>query len=294
MNGQFPYDVFLSYNRAQKEWTCELARRLKEDKFSVWLDEWELPKQAGGDWIDALAAGIEKSRKVVLVFSPEFFANNWPQFEASLIQRIDPIGREGRVVPILHTVCDVPAKWAFRQRIDFLGGALGTAKFEFAYHQLVYNLDSTRPYEQDLLSFSPEKLEFSHSIQRLGRRWRVLAWVYGSITALELLCCVIAGVVYSFIARPPAIPENFWVTTKLLIPADFVFFFISGVPFTLLFTCAAYGLLKRRPWGRAFAIFMGFWAIAIPFVGWPTLRILIPDRAGQLYQELSRRPRFRL
>ena len=56
MNGQFPYDVFLSYNRAQKEWTCELARRLKEDKFSVWkMTVAADGKSAKGTSLDALS-----------------------------------------------------------------------------------------------------------------------------------------------------------------------------------------------------------------------------------------------
>ena len=76
------YDVFLSHNRAQKDWTRELARRLREDGFEVWFDEFVLPKQAGKNWIDSLVEGVEQSRKVVLVWSPEFFANDWPEFEA--------------------------------------------------------------------------------------------------------------------------------------------------------------------------------------------------------------------
>jgi TIR domain len=34
----FQYAVFLSHNRAQKDWTRELARRLRDDGFRVWFD----------------------------------------------------------------------------------------------------------------------------------------------------------------------------------------------------------------------------------------------------------------
>jgi hypothetical protein len=44
----FPYDIFLSHNQAQKDWTRTLARRLRDDGFKVWFDEWELPKGLAG------------------------------------------------------------------------------------------------------------------------------------------------------------------------------------------------------------------------------------------------------
>src|SRR5947207_8291605 len=93
----FRYDVFISHNRAQKDWARELARRLRGDGFKVWFDEWELPKSAGRSWIDLLVEGVEQSRKVALVWSTEFFANDWPEFEASVIQQIDAVGRKERV-----------------------------------------------------------------------------------------------------------------------------------------------------------------------------------------------------
>jgi hypothetical protein len=36
----FAYDVFLSHNKAQKDWTRDLARRLRDERFQVWFDEW--------------------------------------------------------------------------------------------------------------------------------------------------------------------------------------------------------------------------------------------------------------
>jgi hypothetical protein len=127
------FDVFLSHNRAQKDWTRELARRLRDDGFKVWFDEWQLIKHIGDNFIDQLAKGVEQSRKVVLIWSPEFFANEWPQFEAAVIQHLDPIGRQGRILPLLHTTCDIPAKWGFRQRLSFVGCADRSLEFDFAY-----------------------------------------------------------------------------------------------------------------------------------------------------------------
>ena len=57
----FQYAVFLSHNRAQKDWTRELARRLRDDGFKVWFDEWVLPQHAGRNWITELRQGVEDS-----------------------------------------------------------------------------------------------------------------------------------------------------------------------------------------------------------------------------------------
>jgi hypothetical protein len=38
----FKFNVFLSHNRAQKDWTRDLAIRLRDAGFNVWFDEWAL------------------------------------------------------------------------------------------------------------------------------------------------------------------------------------------------------------------------------------------------------------
>lgn len=112
----FKFDVFLSHKGAQKDWTENLARRLRDDGFKVWFDKWVLPQHAGRNWIDELREGVEDSHKTILVLSPEFFAGDWPIFESTIIQLIDPVGRLDRIIPLLHTPCKIPKHWAFRQR----------------------------------------------------------------------------------------------------------------------------------------------------------------------------------
>ncbi len=72
----FAYDVFLSHNKAQKEWTRDLARRLRDEGFEVWFDEWCL--RGGENWIVGLRRGVKESRHVVFVVSPEAMDAVWP------------------------------------------------------------------------------------------------------------------------------------------------------------------------------------------------------------------------
>lgn len=163
----FDYDVFLSHNKAQKDWTRELGRRLRDNNFKVWFDEWVLPKFGGGNWIDLLVEGVEQSRKVVLIWSPQFFANDWPEFEASVIQQMDAVGRKERVLPILHSQCEIPRKWGFRQALDFTHCQHGTIEFEFRYQQLLYNLDNKRPFEGDFELFKKNFKQAKPSLDQI-------------------------------------------------------------------------------------------------------------------------------
>jgi tetratricopeptide (TPR) repeat protein len=149
----FKYAAFLSHNGAQKDWTENLARRLRDDGFKVWFDKWVLPQYAGNNWIGELRKGVEASRKIILVWSPDFFTHDWPQFESTIIQSLDPIGKMERVIPLLHTASKIPTDWGFRQALDFRSAAPGTMEFDFHYHQLVHNLDNSKPYEGDFERF---------------------------------------------------------------------------------------------------------------------------------------------
>jgi len=88
---EFQYDVFLSHNSAQKDWTRSLAQRLRDDGFRVFFDEWEMPKHLGSSWIDVLEQSVQSSRRVALVLSPDFFSHDWTRFEGNIIQLLDPV-----------------------------------------------------------------------------------------------------------------------------------------------------------------------------------------------------------
>jgi len=159
------YDVFVSYNSAQKNWARALARRLKNDDFRVFFDEWEMPRYVGKTWMDVLSDSIERTTKVVLVWSPEFFENEWPKFEADILQVDDPNNLSGKMLPLIHTKCDLPKRFKKFQGLPFMvndepsrTAEDGTIDFEFRYEQLLYNLDSSRPFQGDFEEFKKDWL----------------------------------------------------------------------------------------------------------------------------------------
>ncbi|HVP50395.1 MAG TPA: TIR domain-containing protein [Candidatus Bathyarchaeia archaeon] len=156
----FAYDVFLSYNSAQKDWTRELARRLTDDNFRVFFDEWEMPKFIGRTWMNVLADNIERTPKIVLVCSPEFFTSEWTRFETNVLQLLDPVGEDRKILPLIAGKCELPLRIRTQQALPFSmpddenrPAAQGTVEFEFRYQQLLFNLDRRHPIEVDFERF---------------------------------------------------------------------------------------------------------------------------------------------
>ena len=145
MPESFQYDVFLSHNSAQKDWTRELALRLPEEEFKVWFDEWVL---RGGDVGSiAMEKGIEESRHVVLVMSPEFLAAEWTDYETQIAILLDPANRGRKLIPILYSKCDVPSRLKRLTWIDFTDTHGDPDRYDFRLAQLMSDLKPDR-YER--------------------------------------------------------------------------------------------------------------------------------------------------
>jgi len=147
----YPYDVFLSHNKAQKDWTRTLALRLRDAGFKVWFDEWGL--RTGENWIDGLERGLEESKKIVLVISPEFLDAEWPNFETNIAILKDPSSRKETIFPLIQTPCPLPKKLAYRQALDFSDTHHDPDRYEFKLAQLMADLDPARNRPTDFESF---------------------------------------------------------------------------------------------------------------------------------------------
>lgn len=62
------YDVFFSYNSKEKPAVTALAKRLREQGLTVWLDEWHL--RPGSRWQDVLEGVIKTSHAAAILVGP--------------------------------------------------------------------------------------------------------------------------------------------------------------------------------------------------------------------------------
>src|SRR6266481_164671 len=88
------WDVFLSHASEDGDWTERLAAGLRNAGVKVWLDRWRIkPGDHLGVRIDD---GLEKSRKLAAVWTPEYFADHkvWTLAESYSQQHPDLLARE--------------------------------------------------------------------------------------------------------------------------------------------------------------------------------------------------------
>lgn len=114
-------DLFLSHNNSDKPWTERLAAAVEADRsgppLRVFFDKWDIPY--GGDIPAELEEGLQNSRYVGVVLSPESLASDWVTLERSTAICRDPKAREHSLLPLLRRECDVPDMLARLKYIDF-------------------------------------------------------------------------------------------------------------------------------------------------------------------------------
>ena len=96
------HDVFICHASADKdEVVRELADHLRSKELRVWFDEFTL--QIGDNLRRKIDSGLANSRFGVVVLSPAFFANEWPQYELDGLVTRD-IEESQIILPIWHNI----------------------------------------------------------------------------------------------------------------------------------------------------------------------------------------------
>jgi hypothetical protein len=110
-----PYDVFISYARADGEHVRRVAESLHNAGLRVFFDEWEIGP--GDVIVHHLDAAILNSRNGVLCVTPTALSRPWVQEEyAALLTRA--VEKKLRLIPVLFVDAELPAFLATRAWID--------------------------------------------------------------------------------------------------------------------------------------------------------------------------------
>ena len=124
-----PLDLFVSYQKADEEFATKVATAIEAtgEGLRVFFAPWDIAP--GKNIVSEIDVALGKARFFGLVLSPDYLKADWPSGEASAAIFADPAGRLGRVIPIMHTKCQLPALLRFRRYVDFegLGFDLGIA-----------------------------------------------------------------------------------------------------------------------------------------------------------------------
>ena len=120
----FGYDVFLSHNRADKEWVRDLASLLADHQYNgrplrPWLDEQVLdPGQLGRH--AELTTALDRSRLLVIVLSPEAVASTWVQYE---LRYFLATRSPDEMIAIRRRPCEIPTTLTGLDILDWNDGA---------------------------------------------------------------------------------------------------------------------------------------------------------------------------
>ncbi|MBI5304790.1 MAG: CHAT domain-containing protein, partial [Chloroflexi bacterium] len=144
---QFDYDVFISYSSKDAEWVRgDLLKWLEAHGLRVCIDFRDF--RVGAVGVTEMERAVRTSRKTVLVLTPNYLASDWTAFENLMLQTLDPINRELRLIPLLKENCKLPPRIGMLTYVGFVA----PHDWNFAWQRL---LDAIKSPAQSSASVPP-------------------------------------------------------------------------------------------------------------------------------------------
>ena len=135
MSTDFLYDVFISYSSADKAWVRgELLPALEKAGLTVCIDYRDF--RPGAPSVTEMERALQESRKTLLVLTPAYLASAWTEFEALMLQTLDPANRQRRLIPLLKERCELPPRIRYLTYVNFVD----PEGWDIAWRQLLVSL----------------------------------------------------------------------------------------------------------------------------------------------------------
>lgn len=132
---KFEHDAFISYSHKDAVWLEQVLLPLLQKEYIDY--HYDADFAAGVPFIINMEEGIEKSRKIILVLTPDWIESEWSSFEGMLVQSADPLGKQRRLIPLLLRPCQLPARLSMLTYINVTHMRPGTADFEAQMQRLI-------------------------------------------------------------------------------------------------------------------------------------------------------------
>lgn len=97
-------DVFVSYNRADREWAEWIAWTLEDADFAVKVQAWDI--RPGHNFALEMQDAATRARHTLAVLSPSFLDAEFTQPEWSAAFARDPRGTQRTLIPVRVEPCD--------------------------------------------------------------------------------------------------------------------------------------------------------------------------------------------
>jgi len=97
---EFTYDIFISYSSKDKDWVRgDLLKRLQAAGLRVCIDYRDF--RPGAPSVKEMERAVLTSRKTLLILTPAYLNSAWTEFEALMLQTLDPANQNLRLIPLL-------------------------------------------------------------------------------------------------------------------------------------------------------------------------------------------------
>ena len=104
--------TFLSYSRTNKDFALKLARELKAEGLSVWLDQLDIP--TGSRWDREVEKALKECEIFMIILTPASINSE------NVLDEIGyAIDNGKRILPVLLENCEVPFRLRRFQYVDF-------------------------------------------------------------------------------------------------------------------------------------------------------------------------------
>lgn len=161
---QSDYDLFISHSSKDKDFVRDLHYRFSRVGIRCFLDERDIG--AGGNIVAEVAQGIRSSRRVLLVYSPDFFSSDWAQSEYGRLLMKDPRNRDGKLIPLMYRDTTVPDELA---EFKWLG-AQSPIELEKAVRKILEAVLESAPVERVYISYTWDSEPHKDWVASLHRR----------------------------------------------------------------------------------------------------------------------------
>ncbi|MYC40133.1 MAG: toll/interleukin-1 receptor domain-containing protein [Candidatus Dadabacteria bacterium] len=119
--------VFISYNKADRDFAENLALNLVQAKQNVWIDKWEL--NAGDSLISKIEEALGDANAILVLLSKDSVESEWckKELRAGLIRELEE--KSVLLIPIILDDCEIPLLLKEKSCIDFREDIDGSFNF---------------------------------------------------------------------------------------------------------------------------------------------------------------------
>jgi hypothetical protein len=129
--------IFISYSRADAEFSLKLAKDLRSAGADIWIDQLDIV--SGERWDEAVEKALEACRSILIILSPASVVSDNIRDELSFA-----IDEGKQIIPVLHKDCKIPFRIRRIQRSDF------SSNYDNGLIQLFKALNIDQPKEKSI------------------------------------------------------------------------------------------------------------------------------------------------